>query len=119
MMSIGWNAAPADVTPTDPALLHSRLLQQAGDVETLLQRVRRIEALDRAVHQWSGDPWLSAIRVANLRGDTLVLFSDNAAAATTMRYRREDLMAYLRERHGLNVSRLETKVRPGSARCRV
>lgn len=108
------------MTPSDPALLHSRLLQQAGDdVETLLQRVRRIEALDRALHQWSSEPWLSAIRVANLRGDTLVVFSDNAAAATTMRYRREDLLTHLREQYGLKVGRLETKVRPGSARRRV
>jgi hypothetical protein len=84
-----------------------------------MQRVRRIETLDRALHQWSREPWLSAIRVANLRGDTLVVFSDNAAAATTMRYRREDLLAYLRERHGLAVGRLETKVRPRSARRRV
>lgn len=107
------------MTRSDPALLHSRLLEQAGDVETLLQRVRRIETLDRALHQWSTERWLSAIRVANLRGDTLVVFADNAAAATTMRYRREDLLTYLRERHGLEVGRLETKVRPGSARGRV
>jgi len=108
------------VTPSDPALLHSRFLQQAGDdTETLLQRVRRIEALDRALHEWSREPWLSAIRVANLRGDTLVVFSENAAAATTMRYRREDLLAFLRKRLGLEVARLETKVRPGSARRRV
>jgi hypothetical protein len=107
------------VTPSDPALLHSRLLQQTGDVETLLHRVRRIEALDRAVHQWSSDPWLSAIRVANVRGDTLVVFSESAAAATTMRFRREDLLDYLRQRHGIELSRLETKVRPGSTRRRV
>jgi len=107
------------VTPSDPALLHNRLLQQAGDVETLLQRVRRIETLDRALHQWASDPWLSAIRVANVRGDTLVVFSDNAAAATTMRYRREDLLTYLREQHGFGFGRLETKMRPGSARRRV
>ncbi len=107
------------MTPSDPALLHSRLLQKAGDFEPLLQRVRRIEMLDRAVHQWTGEPWLSAIRVANLRGDTLVVFSDSATAATMLRYRREDLMTYLREQHGLEISRLETKVRPGTTRRRV
>ncbi|THD02055.1 hypothetical protein B1810_16325 [Panacagrimonas perspica] len=97
----------------------SRLLQQPGDFETLLQRVQRIETLDRAVHQWIVEPWLSAIRVANLRGDTLVVFSESAAAATMLRYRRDDLMSYLRQRHGLVVSRIETKVRPGAARRRV
>ena len=107
------------MTLSDPALLHSRLLQQPGDIETLLQRVKRIESLDRAVHQWTGEPWLSAIRVANLRGDTLVVFSDSATAATMLRYRRADLITYLREQHGLEISRLETKVRPGSMRRRV
>lgn len=107
------------MTPSDPVLLHGRLLQQPGDLDTLLQRVRRIEALDHVLHQWSGESWLSAIRVANLRGDTLVVFSDSAASATMLRYRREDLLTYLRGQHGLAISRLETKVRPGSAWRRV
>lgn len=107
------------MTPSDPALLLSRLLQQPGDFETLLQHVQRIETLDRAVHQWMVEPWLSAIRVANLRGDTLVVFSESAAAATMLRYRREDLMTYLHERHGLVIRRIETKVRPGPVRRRV
>lgn len=107
------------MTNADPALLHGRLLQQPGDFEPLLHRVRRIEALDRALHQWTTEPWLAAIRVANLREDTLVVFADRAANATTLRYRRDDLLAYLRERHGLNVDRLEVKVRPGTARGRV
>jgi hypothetical protein len=99
--------------------LLTRLLQQPGDFETLLQRVQRIETLDRAVHQWIVEPWLSAIRVANLRGDTLVVFSESAAAATMLRYRRDDLMSFLKQRHGLVVTRIEAKVRPGPVRRRV
>lgn len=104
------------MSTADPALLHGRLLQQPGDIEPLLQRVRRIEALDRALHLWTGEPWLAAIRVANLRGDTLVVFADSASAATALRYRRDDLLDYLRQRHGLAVSRIEAKVRPGPTR---
>lgn len=107
------------MTNAEPAQLHGRLQQQSGDIENLLQRVRRIETLDRVLHQWTTDPWLAAIRVANLRGDTLVVFADTAAAATMLRYRREDLLAYLRRQHGPEIGRLEVKVRPGSARGRV
>lgn len=107
------------MSTADPALLHGRLLQQSGDIEPLLQRVRRIEALDRALHQWTAEPWLAAIRVANLRGDTLVVFADSASAATALRYRRLELLDYLRQRHGLSVNRIEAKVRPGPTRPRV
>lgn len=103
----------------DPAPLLGRLLQQPGEFVSLLQRVRHIEALDRALHQWSSEPWLATIRVANLRGDTLVLFADRAANATTLRYRRDDLLTFLREQHGLAVQRIEVKVRPGSTGRRV
>lgn len=100
----------------EPALLHGKLLAQPGDFETLLERVRRIEALDRALHQWSNESWLANIRVANFRGDTLVVFSDSAASLTTLRYQRETLLAWLRERHGLPVNRIEARVRWGTAR---
>lgn len=107
------------MTNADLAPLHGRLLQQPGEIESLLQRVRRVEALDRAMRQWTNESWLAAIRVANLRGETLVVFSDSAASLTTLRYRREDLLAYLRERHGIPVNRLEARVRPGPTRARV
>lgn len=103
----------------EPALLHGRLLKKPGEFESLLDRVRRIEALDRALHQWSSEPWLQAIRVANLRGDTLVVFSDSAASLTTLRYQRDTLVTYLREHHGLPVSRIEARVKWGTARSGV
>lgn len=103
----------------DPALLHGRLLRQPGEFVTLLQQVQRIEALDRALRQWTNDPWLSAIRIANLRGDTLILFSDSAAALTTLRYQHEGLTAFFRDRHGIAISRIEARVKPRLVRFRV
>lgn len=96
----------------DPSPLHGRLVGKPGEFGGLLEQVRRIEALNLALRQWTNDPWLNSIRVANLRGDTLVLFADNAAVATTLRYQREALAAYLRERCGLAINRIEAKVRP-------
>lgn len=100
------------MTP-DPSSLHGRLSRQPGSFGSLLDQVRRIEALDQALRRWTNEPWLDSIRVANLRGDTLVLFVDNAAAATTLRYRREALQAYLCDRCGVAISEIEAKVRPG------
>lgn len=97
----------ADLSP-----LHGHLVGKPGDFGGLLEQVRRIETLNLALRQWTNEPWLDSIRVANLRGDTVVLFVDNAAVATTLRYRRESLEAYLRERSGLAINRIEAKVRP-------
>lgn len=108
-----------DSVSAEPALLLGRLLQQPGEFDSLLQRVRRIEALDHALRLWLGDPTPGAIRVANLRGETLIVFADSAASLTKLRYQQESLLAYLRERHGIPVNRLDAKVRPGLARRRV
>lgn len=96
----------------DPSSLHGRLAKKPGDFGELLEQVRRIEALNLALRQWTKEPWLDSIRVANLRDGTLVLFADNAAVATALRYRRESLEIFLRERCGLAIKRIEAKVRP-------
>lgn len=103
----------------EPSRLHGRLLKKPGDLESLLDRIQRIEALDRVLHQWSNESWLANIRVANLRGDTLVVFSDSAASLTTLRYQRENLLTWLREHHGLAISRIEARVKWGTARAGV
>ena len=95
----------------DPALLHGRLLQQPGDFEPLLQRVRRLQALNSLLQRWTSEPWLTAIRVANLRGETLVVYADNAAALTALRYRRDSLLGWLQQQ-GVPVLKLDMRVRP-------
>lgn len=101
------------------APLHGRLLRQPGEFETLLQRVARIEALNRTLQQWTREPWLASIRVANLREDTLVVYSENAAALTSLRYRRDALLAWFRDQHGISVNKLQTSVKPRRSAGRV
>jgi hypothetical protein len=98
------------------AHLHGRLVNAPGELDSLFQVTQRLEALDRALRQWANEPWLDSIRVANLRGDTLVLFADSASALVPLRYRREALLAFLRDRYGLAATRIEAKVRPGRER---
>lgn len=94
------------------AHLHGRLKEEPGELGDLLQVTQRLEALNHAMRQWANEPWLDSIRVANLRGDTLVLFADNASALVPLRYRRDALLAFLRERHGVPATRIEARVRP-------
>lgn len=79
---------------------------------TLLELVHQISAIDEALSQWLGDPTQTTVRVANLRDETLVLFSNNAAATTRLRYERESLLTHLREQHGFEVRHLEIRVKP-------
>lgn len=97
----------AELTP-----LHGRLTKEPGDLEPLLQQVRHIQAVQQACRHWSSEPWMQAIRVANVRAGTLVIHADSAAALTALRYRREALLGYLREQYGWPLTRLETRVRP-------
>ncbi|MBI2384223.1 MAG: DUF721 domain-containing protein [Gammaproteobacteria bacterium] len=68
--------------------------------------------ITRDLREWLAEPWSSAVRVANVRGDTLVIFCSNAAALTRLRYRQAELLSLVRLRHGLACTRLEAKVKP-------
>lgn len=57
---------------------------------------------------------MNAVRLVNLRGGVAVLFADNAAALVPLRYRSESLLAFLRGELGLDVKRIEAKVRPAA-----
>lgn len=98
------------------AHLHSRLVNGPGEFGNLLEVTQRLEALNSALRQWANEPWLDSIRVANLRGDTLVLFADSASALVPLRYRRDALLAFLRDRFGVTATRIEAKVRPSLGR---
>lgn len=94
--------------------LHGRIRQEPGSLLGLLTRVDRIDLLNRALRGWTTEPWLNAIRVANASDEALILFADNAAVLTTLRYKREALLLYLREQYGQPFSRIEARVRPKS-----
>ena len=98
------------------AHLHGRLVDAPGELDNLFQVTQRLEALNQALRQWADEPWLDCIRVANLRGDTLVLFADSASALVPLRYRRDALLAFLRDHYGVTATRIEAKVRPSLER---
>lgn len=83
-----------------------------GPLSALVQRAERIAEVNRALRSWTTEPWVDAIRLVNIRGDTAVFFASSAAALVPLRYRREALLAFLREHAHLDCSKIEMKVKP-------
>lgn len=54
---------------------------------------------------------MNAVRLVNVRDQVAVFFVDNAAVLVPLRYRSESLLAFLREKLGLDVRRIDIKVR--------
>lgn len=100
----------------DAATLIGSLRRQQHPLRDLIERAERLAALDDALRRWTREPWFKSIRLANIRGDTVVLFASNAAALVPLRYRQQELLAFLREALNIPCSRLETKVRPPAER---
>lgn len=96
----------------DAEPLIGTLRQQPSPLRDLIEHAERIAALDRALRQWTQEPWFQSIRLANIRGDKAVLFAAHAAALVPLRYRQQDLLRFLRESLKLSCTKLETKVRP-------
>lgn len=96
----------------DAQSLLPRLKNRSSALRDLLDRADSIAALDRALRQWTQEPWFDSIRLANVRGDTVVLFASNAAALVPLRYRQQALLAFLRDHLQLPCVKVETKVKP-------
>jgi hypothetical protein len=93
-------------------LLKQWLDSQPRRLNDLLSHAHRLADINRALAQWSTEPWLAQVRVANIREGAVILFSSSAAALVPLRYRSQELLTWLNERFHLGCTRVETKVRP-------
>jgi hypothetical protein len=100
------------MTP-DARPLQCWLDQQPRNVRELLSRAQRIAEIDRALHEhWAQQPWADTLRIANIRGNTVVVFTSTAAALIPLRYHRKALLGFLKQRYELACTDLEIKVKP-------
>lgn len=101
--------------PTDPQPLHRWLSHQPKTVRELLGRAQRLAEINQALQEhWQCEPWIHTVRVANVRGTTVVVFAQSAASLIPLRYRKDALISFLRQRFGLSCTELDLKVRPDS-----
>lgn len=92
----------------DTHLEHSALLPQG-----LLAHARRLVELNTALQHWllpqsSSRPQVS---LANFRAPHATLIVSNAAAATPLRYRQQEILAWLEAQTGERFTRLEINIR--------
>nr|WP_240954251.1 DciA family protein [Solimonas marina] len=77
-----------------------------------LPQVRQLADINRALPSWCAEPWVRHLRVANVRRQTVVVYSASAAALIPLRHRSKDLLHWLNDHYRLSCTRIETKVRP-------
>jgi hypothetical protein len=78
----------------------------------LLGRARQLAEIDSAVRDWAGTPLNQHLRVANVRQGALVIYIENAAAYTALRYRQQELLERLRQQCKITISKIEIKTMP-------
>lgn len=96
----------------DPRSLKHCLLQGGSALDVTLSRARWLADIGQSLSQWTHEPWIKEIRLANIRDETLVLYTASAAAMVPLRHRGDALLAWLNNRHQLRCTRLEIHVRP-------
>jgi hypothetical protein len=86
-------------------------LPQKGDT-AWLATVQSLTEINRSLPLWCNEPWVQQIRIANIREQTVVVFSASASALVPLRHRSSSLLEWLNDRFRLTCTRVETKVRP-------
>jgi hypothetical protein len=104
---------PSKPADTQPRSDWSQL-QSVSSLRHLLDRAQRLSDASLALRAWLDQPWARHLRIANLRGDTIMLYSSNASALIPLRQQQGRILAFLSQQLGVTLSRLEAKVRPES-----
>lgn len=90
----------------------AHLDETVSHVRDLLGRARQLAEIDAAVRTWAQEPLSGSLRVANMHNGVLIVFIENAAAYTALRYRQQELMEALRQRFGMTIDKIEIKTMP-------
>lgn len=101
------NSAP------DGRSLKQCLLQGDETLGATLNRARWLADIGGSLSEWTQEPWIKEIRIANVRDGTIVLYTTSAAALVPLRHRSQALLAWLNARHHLRCTRIDVAVRPG------
>lgn len=99
--------------PLESRSLGACLNDAGSEARRLLSRADHLLHIESALREWAADTRLArSLRIANERDGRLVIYADSAAAATTLRYRQQELIQFLRHKLSLNATSIEVKIRP-------
>ncbi|TXH04428.1 MAG: DUF721 domain-containing protein [Nevskiaceae bacterium] len=97
----------------DAEPLHRWLQQQPASIRGVMARAQRLAQINRALQQqWAAEPWIQAVRIANIRENVVVIYAQTASALIPLRYRKTALLAFLQQRFELTCNEIDAKVRP-------
>lgn len=87
---------------------------QPSTVQSLMRRAELLAQIQAALREHLHEPWSSHVHVANIRDGRLILFADNAATLTPLRFSSEVILTFVRERFGLSIQHLDARIKPQS-----
>lgn len=99
------------MSPRSKPVSLSAILASSG-LASLVEQARFLRQLDRSILAALPEPLSKHVRVANLRGDSLVMLADSPLWATRLRYQRQTVLDGLWQSHSIRCRLLEVKVQP-------
>lgn len=97
----------------DAPIMGDWLGNQELKTREVLNRGRLLASMNQALKdQWAQEIWIDQIRIANIRGTTLVVFVQTAAALIPLRYKKQALLDFLKREFELRCTELDAKVVP-------
>ncbi len=95
-----------------PNAVDNLLNQPEGNVKALLDRLTKIQTIDKKLHEYLAPEMAKHCRVANIRKSTLVLAVDSPAWSHKLRFQLPDLLSYFRNTGFLNLANIDIIVQP-------
>lgn len=80
--------------------------------DAVLNRALLMAEMTFALQKFNQLPWATSLRVANIRNQTLVIYSTSASSLIPLRSQKEPVLEFLNTKFGLDCTQLEAKVRP-------
>lgn len=95
----------------EPRLLKQCLRQGGNTLGAALNRARWLAEIGESLNEWTQEPWIREIRIANIRDETVVVYATSAAALVPLRNRSPALLEWLGRRHRVFCTRVDARVR--------
>ncbi|MEP1742115.1 MAG: DUF721 domain-containing protein [Kangiellaceae bacterium] len=95
-----------------PNAVDNLLDQPQGSVKALLDRLTKIQTIDKKLHDYLDPAIAKHCRVANIRKSTLVLAVDSPAWSNKIRFTIPELLSHFRSNGFLNLANIDIIVQP-------
>ncbi|MGH8445927.1 MAG: hypothetical protein ACREVL_11705 [Solimonas sp.] len=96
--------------PQSVKQLLNRMPQNSG--VPWFAQVQTLAEINRSLPLWCSEPWIQQIRIANIRDQTVVVYSASASALVPLRHRSSALLVWLNDRYRFSCTKVDAKVRP-------